>query len=134
MSTFDLVKRYAQLESERLALEEQASKKKAEQDAIREQVLDWFQGEGVESVKTPERTLYLQRRLDAGKAEGASTEDCLRALQSRGMEEYAPHRVNWQGLSAVFREREAEGEEPVPEELRDLFAAKETFRVGSRRR
>lgn len=135
MSTpIEVVRRYAALESQRLALEEEAAKIKTEQDAIREQVLSFFQNEGIDSVKTPDRTLYLLRRVDAGRAEGVSTEDCLTALQSRGWEDYAPRRVNWQGLSAVFREREAEGEEPVPEELRDRFACKESFRVGSRRR
>lgn len=134
MSSMEPVKRYAQLEGERLELEDRIKKIKSEQEQIREQVLGFFQEEGVESVKLPDRTLYLQRRLDAGKAEGMSTEECIRALQSRGFEDLAPLRVDWQRLSAVFREREKGGEEPVPEALRGVFEPKESFRVGSRRR
>jgi hypothetical protein len=133
------VNRYAELEDEKAQLEDQLKVCKAKLAELVDPVLAYFQAQGLESMATPTRTLYLRRELWAAKVEdGADPATLVEALEAAGMGEYAPEKINWQGLSAFLRERvDVAGMDPdeaVPTALRPYFKVSEVYKIGSRRR
>lgn len=126
---------WAELDQQRAALEAEVKKVKAQLAELEPRVLEHFERNGIQSIKAGGRTVYLERKLWACKAEGveAPGKDLHDILARAGYPEYASEGVSWQGLSAFFREREKDGEEPVPAELREWFGVSEQFKIRGRK-
>jgi len=134
MADIRTVEKYSRLESERSALKDKLARVEDEIKKLREPVLDYFQHHGIQHHSCHGRTLYLRRELWAGKLdEKTAPEDCVRILHATGFDDLAPNKVSWNTLSALFREREKNGDEAVPEALRGHFVASESFKIGSRK-
>jgi hypothetical protein len=133
MADIRTVKKYALLEQERLEVEARLSRLKDEQDSIRDDVLEYFSRQGIQKLSVEGRTLYLKREVYAAKVDKEmAAELVVKALQEAGFEEFAGRSVSWNSLSAMLREREALGEEPVPPALKAVIELHEKFKVGSR--
>jgi hypothetical protein len=130
------VREYARLRAERGELEDRLAALKAKLEELEPLALDYFQEHGVDRLSLDGVTLYLRREVWAGKCEGVTADQAVDALHRFGFEDFAQPRVNYQGLSALFREREREEgiEGAVPEALREVFQAVESYRIGARRR
>jgi len=123
---------YVELEKKKADLEAQLDVVKAQISDMKEPVLAFFQQNGIDRTSLNGRTLYLKRELWCGRVEGKTSEDAVAALRERGYEEFAKESVNTQGMSALMRERDKDGKDPVPEDLRDVFCSNEVFKVISR--
>jgi hypothetical protein len=130
------VREYARLRAERSELEDRLAEIKANLEMLEPIALDYFQAHGVDRVSLDGVTLYLRRKVWAEKREGVTSEQAVNALHRFGFEDFSRHTVDWQGLSALFRERDREEgiESAVPEALRVAFTAVERFKIGARRR
>ena len=134
MADIRTVEKFSRLEGERAELKSDLAKIEAEIKKLHGPVLTYFQAHGVQNMACEGRTLYLKRDVHAAKVNAKTDpEDLVRILHATGFEDLAPHRVSWQSLSALFREREKNGEEAVPEALQSHFTIAEQFKVGSRK-
>jgi hypothetical protein len=129
----DEITEYAALENRRMDLKDELVAIESKIAELAPRVLEWFQASGTQKITRDGRTLYLKRELWAGRAEGVSNEAAVAALEGAGLNEFCGMKVNTQSLSAWMREREKEGQAPVPTELEGAFVANEVFKVGSRR-
>ncbi len=132
MTDIRTVERYAKLENERTALEDQLVAVKAKLDELRAGVLEYMQAHSLDKVTSAGRTLYLRRELWAGRAEGVSPADLMVALDAAGLTEFAERAPKMQSLTAYVRELDRDGLE-LPEPLRGVLVANELFKIGSRR-
>lgn len=132
MTDIRTVERYAKLENERTALEDQLVAVKAKLDELRQGVLDYMQSHSLDKITSAGRTLYLRRELWAGRAEGVSPADLMVALDAAGLTEFAERAPKMQSLTAYVRELDRDGLE-LPEPLRGVLVANELFKIGSRR-
>ena len=124
---------FVELVDEEAELKARLKEVTEEKAIVGAEVLAFFEQQGVSKITVDGRTLFPKFTRYAGKLDEASTEAVLAALHEYGWEDYAPERVNWQGLSAVFRERDDEGLDPVPEDLRKVLALSSRPEVGHRR-
>jgi outer membrane biogenesis lipoprotein LolB len=127
------VQQYAELEVRRSELKDELTAVESQLKDLEPLVLEWFQAEGVQRIKIGERTLYLNRQIWAGRCDGVSDAQVVAALEGAGLSEFCGMKVNMQSLSAWMREREKEGQDPVPVELSAELRANEVHKVGSRR-
>lgn len=130
------VHKYSALMDSKIATEEQLKKINIEIGKLTPVVLDYFQRQGIDSVASGGRTLYLRRELHTNKSPDVTTEQACDKLVSVGLGEYAGKRVNIQGLSAHVRELEQDGQ-PIPlieEQFGGAFRIAEVFKIGSRKR
>lgn len=107
---------------------------KSHRTKLLEECLEWFGEEGVQSMRVDDRTYYLHRSTYAAKAvEDMPSDELVRVICALGYEDFAPQRVNWQRLSAFFREREKQHEPAVPEKLDEYLRLDERFDIRSRK-
>lgn len=128
----DLLKRIVRLKKERDAAEARLAKVKAQIDEQEPAVLEWFQSNGIGSVKVDGITVHIRRELWASV--GDQGVDFLRdALDAAGIDPTTviAERANTQTLSAVIREFER-SERPVPNSLSAAVKVTEKFRLGFR--
>lgn len=140
MDTTDVLLEYAALENEKFALKAKLDDIEKKQKEREPKVLEQFQQRGVDRFTAFGRTIYLERKVNAGFAEPSEPLDgdalrvrAIEALRSAGFDEFISTGIVWQSLSALVREREREGESPIPPSLTGIFEVKEQFNVRSRK-
>jgi LPS O-antigen subunit length determinant protein (WzzB/FepE family) len=126
------IEKYAKLTARKRALDNELTQVKAQMAELQESVLSYFQSHGMERTTVGGETLYIRRELWVSYQEDADREAAIGHLHALGMEEMAPHRLNTQRISAWAREREKEGLEAIPGELKPYLKASETFKIGAR--
>ncbi|MFO1163533.1 MAG: hypothetical protein U1E60_32185 [Reyranellaceae bacterium] len=128
----DLVKRMIRFRKEREAAEAKAAKAKAQMDALEPSVLEWFQQQGIGSIKVDGVTVHIRRELWASV--GDQGLDFLRdALDVAGIDSTTiiSERANTQTLSALVREFDKAGN-PLPNSLAAAVNVSEKFKLGFR--
>lgn len=128
----DLLKRIVRLKKERDAAEAKLAKVKAQIDEQEPAVLEWFQSNGIGSIKVDGITVHIRRELWASVGENGV--DFLRdALDAAGIDSSTviAERANTQTLSAVIREFEHD-ERPIPNSLAQAVKISEKFKLGFR--
>lgn len=128
----DLLKRIVRLKKERDAAEAKLAKVKAQIDEQEPAVLEWFQSNGIGSIKVDGITVHIRRELWASVGENGV--DFLRdALDAAGIDSSTviAERANTQTLSAVIREFERD-ERPIPNSLAQAVKVSEKFKLGFR--
>ena len=126
------VQRYAAVLTQKMELEASMKEVKQKLAKLEEQTLDYFERQGVGQVKVDGITLFPRREVHGGLAGDTKAEDVVQACHAAGMGELAPVKLSWPTVSALLRERAAEGEEMVPPELKGLIVAHEKFKIGYR--
>lgn len=128
----DLLKRIVRLRKEREAAEAKLAKIKAQMDEQEPAVLEWFQQNGMSSVKINGVTVHIRRELWASVGEHG-VEFLRDALDAAGIDSSTviAERANTQTLSAVIREFERD-ERPIPNSLAAAVKVSEKFRLGFR--
>ena len=92
-----------------------------------EELLQHFEGLGVESLSAGDTTVYLHRQLWA-RAKDGNKEAVIHALKGTELEDMVQETFNTNTLSAWVRECEREGR-AIPETLKDTLAITEDFSV-----
>ncbi len=100
------------------------------------EVLDYFQRQGINSISSGKRMLYLKREVHTSKNKDVDTEAACKLLEEVGLPEYSGLRVNIQGLSAHVRELEDEGQtlKDIEDVFKGAFRIVEVFKIGSRKK
>ena len=127
------LKKYVDLENHRSKIEDELKSVKAQLADLEAGVLLYFERQGLDRATLDGRTLYLRRDLYAGREEGVDAERAIEALEAAGFGDYVKRGIVTVSLSALFREREKDGEPAVPAALVGVMVANEVFRVGSRK-
>ena len=137
LATKTKIKPYVELIKKKARLEEQLRDVKARLDVLEPQIAESFQKEGIQSTNVDGYTVYLNRQLWAGAADG-DKEAMFTALKTYPDDSWAflvRDNVNTQQLSARVRECEldADGMPILPEQLKQVIKVSEVFRIGARK-
>ena len=137
LATKTKLKPYVELIKKKTLLEEQLRDVKARLDELEPQIAESFQKEGVQSTNVDGYTVYLNRQLWAGAANG-DKEAMFAALKTYPDESWSflvRDNVNTQQLSARVRECELDvnGMPILPNELKQVIKVSEVFRIGARK-
>ena len=137
LATKTKLKPYVDLIKKKTLLEEQLRDVKARLDDLEPQIAESFQKEGIQSTNVDGYTVYLNRQLWAGAANG-DKEAMFAALKIYPDESWSflvRDNVNSQQLSARVREcdLDANGMPILPDELKQVIKVSEVFRIGARK-
>jgi hypothetical protein len=129
----EILSEFLDLDEEKRTLEARLKQVKARLEELEPQVVREFEAEGVSKITVRGRTVYLQRELSPKLGEGFTTEDAVEALKSGGFSDLVKESYNYQTIKAFFKERESQGEEPIPDELQGVFTFNEIYRARTRK-
>jgi len=130
------VKRYAELLTEKIDVDDKLKKLKAQITKAAPAVLEYFQRQGVEQVAAGSRTLYLERQIHTSKNPDVTTAQACTMLEKIGLPDYTGSSVKIKSLGAYVRELEKDGQElmMIEEQFGGAFRCVEVFKIGSRKR
>lgn len=117
----DLARKWAELESQRRALEGEAKSIKERQAEIEANVLEWFAEQGVEHIAISDLgTIFTRNKFKHWPKSGAEQEAKLSALRAAGFGDLIAEGYSWSSLNARLSETVRNGEE-LPSELEEMF-------------
>lgn len=125
------VKRLLALDEEIDEAEGKLAALKKDRAAVAERVQETFVEEGVQNLSTGGKCVYLARSLWTNVIP-EKKEEARGVLQALGLGAFVKESINGQQLSAWCREK-AEGEEPIPEELKQVVRFFEKFEIKVRK-
>jgi hypothetical protein len=130
------VHKYSALIDKKMEADKELKAITAQISELTPHVLDYFQRQGIDSIASGKRTLYLRREVHTTKNPDVTTDQACDKLISVGLAEYATNKVNVQGLGAYVRELEADGQNlmNIEETFGGAFRVVEIFKIGTRKR
>lgn len=130
MTELNNLTRYVTLESRKRELRSELDAIENEMKGLETQILDEWTKTGQTGAKVGGYTIYVNRQLWAGLAEGAEGPDVAAALGEAGLAWMAT--ANWQKLSSYVRELDQEGA-PLPRALEGVVSVREQFSLRARK-
>lgn len=128
------VEKLLELEDEIARLEKDLKAKQAEQDALKEQLLQQFEARNLKNLKVGRRLVYVHRSVWASVPPEHAGE-VKRALRDLDLSEFIKETVNSQQLSAHVREypEDDQGMPSLPEQLQGLLRVTEKYDLRIRK-
>jgi hypothetical protein len=130
------VHKYSALIDQKMKADDDLKAIAAQISELTPKVLDYFQRQGIDSIASGNRTLYLRREVHTTKNPDVTTEQACEKLRDVGLPDYVGRKVNTQGLGAYVRELESGGQNlmAIEETFGGAFRVVELFKIGSRKR
>ena len=125
------LQRFVKIEHERRELEGKLAVLKQEKDLLETELLEIFEGSGVQSTKVDGLTVYIHRQLWALAKDGEKGKVCD-ALEGAGLQDFIQRTYNTQTLSAYVRELQRNGE-TLPPDVAGTLNIEEKYSLRTRR-
>ncbi len=100
------IQQFVALTKEKRKLEDRVKEINKEIASLEESVLKYFQEQNLDKVRLEGMTVSLKSEIWARKSPDCPIEEAIKALEEVHLDSYTKPSINYQGLSAYFRDDE----------------------------